>query len=317
MDNGKIIVVIVAILALVTMSYAPEITGHAYSRTLGRTETGTTPILKQCTSNEDCPEGYACRSYGALQRLRKKARTACVPICEDAERNRIPFELIETLKASHDLARINGFDPYKPRPTRYRPINSFETFLYTSNCKDTTILVEPFCVDATANDATVATVDIDCGVLGEGFTCVEDDNGEASCGQPGEEEDVQRLYTATSGTETIVEKKGEQDGEEKEETPSEAAPEKTEEPEPNEQTSVEIRDFQFVPATITIPANTPAPIVVKNSGNAPHTFTIDALEINEELAAGTEKTVTITATAGSYRGQCDFHPSMSITVTVQ
>lgn len=189
MKRDTAIVLTFALVAILIMSYAPEITGMAYSRALGRTETGTAPVMKQCATNEDCPDGYSCRTHGALQRIRKKARTACVPTCEDAERNRIPFVIIETLKTRYDLNRVNGFDPFKARPTRYRPRNSFETFLYTSNCKDDATLVEPFCVDATLKEATADTLDIACGSLGDGFRCLEDDNGDATCGQPGDEED--------------------------------------------------------------------------------------------------------------------------------
>ncbi len=330
MDNGKIIVVAVAILALIIMSYAPEITGMAYSRTLGRTETRITPAVKDCQTNEDCPDGSACRAYGAVQRIRRKARTGCVPICEDGEQNRIPFAVFDQLKSSYDISAVTGFDPQKPKPTRYRPKNSFETFVYSSNCKDTTTVVEPFCIDATTDGAAVATIEIDCGTIGDGFGCVEDDNGDASCGQPGEGDDVQRIYTATGGIEAHEETGSVSTPEEttqappstllsqKEETiPIVPIPEKQTPPPaptPPVETNIEIRDFTFVPSTITVSAA--EKITIKNTGQAVHTFSVEALGINEELKAGEEKIVVVHAQPGTYQGQCNFHASMKVTIKV-
>ena len=323
----------IALFAVIVMSYAPEITGMAYSRTLGRTETRFAPAMQDCQTNEDCSDGYACRPYGALQRIRRKARTGCVPICEDGEQNRIPLAVFDQLKATHDINTITGFDPKKPKPTRYRPKDSVETFLYPSNCKDTTTTVEPFCVNAATNDATVATIEINCGALGSGFGCVEDDNGDASCGQLGEGEDVQRLYVETGGSEaesktsdeTILEETAtpeteEQTTPEPEQTPAPEEPATPSAPETtpaSEETSVEIRDFRFEPTTLTLTADTATSIIVKNSGQATHTFTVEELGINEELAAGQEKTIEIAAPPGSFSGQCNHHPSMKISVRAE
>lgn len=348
MNRDIVVVGVIALLALVIMSYAPDITGMAYSRTLGRTETWFAPAVQDCQANEDCPAGSSCRPYGALQRIRRKARTGCVPICEDSEQNRIPLAVFEQLKAAHDVTAITGFDPQKPKPTRYRPKNSFETFLYPSNCKDTLTVVEPFCVDAARDSATVATIEINCGAIGEEFGCVEDDNGDASCGQTGEGDDAQRLYAETGGseaanepTETSGEEIGAQETETAPEPPEtgeqEAPPEEAEQPatppEKKEtppsapsasetaptptETAIEISDFQFTPAAISVPADTPTDIVVKNSGQATHTFTVEELGIDEELAVGEEKTVEISAPTGTYTGQCNFHPSMKITVRAE
>ncbi len=456
MKRDTVVVCVIALLALVIMSYAPDITGMAYSRTLGRTETRFSPAMQDCQTNEDCPAGSSCRPYGALQRIRRKARTGCVPICEDSEQNRIPLAVFEQLKAAHDINTITGFDPHKPKPTRYRPKNSFETFLYPSNCKDTTTVVEPFCVDAATDNAAVGTIDINCAALGDGFGCVEDDNGDAGCGQVGEGDDAQRLYAETGGSEAVsetTETSGEETGAQETETAPEPpetgeqeAPEgmviqekkqqvidekrgdikirgtfsskvkitldeeeikeieklktcksqavalagahgfalykytvkekkenvcsieeqfveninpafvgptmicevplerletrsfmeyKNKElqsglphctgrlkelflnPSKQTETAIEIRDFQFIPPTITVPVDTPTEIVVKNSGQATHTFTVEELGINEELAAGEEKTVEISAPPGTFSGQCNHHPSMKISVQAE
>lgn len=320
MKRDTVVVGVIALLALVIMSYAPDITGMAYSRTLGRTETRFAPAVQDCQTSEDCADGYSCRPYGALQRIRRKARTGCVPICEDSEQNRIPLAVFEQLKAAHDINTITGFDPQKPKPTRYRPKNSFETFLYPSNCKDTTTVVEPFCVDAATDSAAVATVDINCAALGNGFGCVEDDNGDAGCGQVGEGNDAQRLYAETGGSEAVSENTEETETSPESSEPEEAAPpEEPETPPPSApaESAIEIRDFQFVPASISIPADTPTNIVVKNSGQATHTFTVEELGVSEELATGEEKTVEISAPPGTYAGQCNHHPSMKITVRAE
>ncbi len=175
------------VLSLFLMSMVNEITGQAYSRSLGRS-TGKA-FAKDCTSNEECPAGTACRTYGVYQRFRKRARTACMSICEDPEKNRIPFGIQDALRAEHDLDKVSGFNPFKSRPTYYRPRNSFETFGYTSDCKDDATLVEPFCVNGGSNQATVATIEIDCASIGSSLKCIKDDNLFGTCGQEGGEID--------------------------------------------------------------------------------------------------------------------------------
>jgi plastocyanin len=52
----------------------------------------------------------------------------------------------------------------------------------------------------------------------------------------------------------------------------------------------------------------PVTIVLTNAGNAPHTFTIDEFDVDAEVAAGEETTVSITPSAsGEFTYYCRFH----------
>jgi uncharacterized cupredoxin-like copper-binding protein len=69
--------------------------------------------------------------------------------------------------------------------------------------------------------------------------------------------------------------------------------------------TVELEDIKFVPNAITVPANTPTTVTLHNSGAAPHNFSIDALNISEDLVPGETKEVEINAAAGEYEFYCD------------
>ena len=74
-------------------------------------------------------------------------------------------------------------------------------------------------------------------------------------------------------------------------------------------------DNAFQPAEVTAAAGDSLTIV--NTGQAPHTFTVEGGEIDEELEPGAETEVTIDLEAGSYPVVCEFHPEMTGTLTVQ
>ncbi len=74
-------------------------------------------------------------------------------------------------------------------------------------------------------------------------------------------------------------------------------------------------DNAFQPAEVTVAAGDTVTLV--NTGQAPHTFTVEGGEIDEELEPGAEAEVTIDLEAGSYPFVCEFHPEMTGNLTVQ
>jgi len=71
---------------------------------------------------------------------------------------------------------------------------------------------------------------------------------------------------------------------------------------------VEADDFYFGPTFIKATAGQRFIIEIKNDGKATHTFTSPALGIDEELAPGATKTITLSAPpSGSVEFHCRFH----------
>src|SRR5687768_8489503 len=72
--------------------------------------------------------------------------------------------------------------------------------------------------------------------------------------------------------------------------------------------TLETRDFSFAPKALTGEPGQEATIMVSNTGEAPHTFTIKDLDIDEELQPGDETQVTVTfPDSGSVKFICRFH----------
>jgi len=67
-------------------------------------------------------------------------------------------------------------------------------------------------------------------------------------------------------------------------------------------------DFSFSPGTLTVQARDPFDFVLTNVGNASHTFTIDELDVDAEIAAGEETIVAVTSSdSGEFSFYCRFH----------
>lgn len=67
-------------------------------------------------------------------------------------------------------------------------------------------------------------------------------------------------------------------------------------------------DFYFEPTYIKSPGGSTASITLHNAGDIQHTFTIDALDVDEELAPDEEKTITVEiGTESRYDFYCRFH----------
>ena len=71
---------------------------------------------------------------------------------------------------------------------------------------------------------------------------------------------------------------------------------------------VTAKDFSFVPAKLPGNVGAPIEITLKNIGQAPHTFTIDEFDVDTEIAAGEETTVTVLPSEpGEFNYYCRFH----------
>ena len=81
--------------------------------------------------------------------------------------------------------------------------------------------------------------------------------------------------------------------------------------------TVALEDFRFNPADLTVATGTT--LTLDNTGQAPHTFTVEGQDIDEEVAAGESGEVTIDLEAGSYDVVCRFHEGQGMvgTLTVE
>ena len=64
-------------------------------------------------------------------------------------------------------------------------------------------------------------------------------------------------------------------------------------------------DIYFEPTELSVPADTPTTVSLPNDGVSPHSFVIDELGIDVQLAPGETKEATIDAAAGEYEYYCD------------
>jgi plastocyanin len=69
---------------------------------------------------------------------------------------------------------------------------------------------------------------------------------------------------------------------------------------------IQLQDIQFDTAEITVPANTDITVNLTNTGLGPHTFNIDALNVDSgEIPAGESKSITFNSgAAGTYEFYC-------------
>ena len=71
---------------------------------------------------------------------------------------------------------------------------------------------------------------------------------------------------------------------------------------------VELDDFYFKPTFIKSPGGATATLKLHNEGEATHTFTVDALDVDEELEAGATKEIEVEiGTETRYEFYCRFH----------
>jgi plastocyanin len=73
-------------------------------------------------------------------------------------------------------------------------------------------------------------------------------------------------------------------------------------------------DFSFSPDALSSEVGAPIEVSLKNTGQAAHTFTIDELDIDVEVAPGDETTVRVLASeAAELEYYCRFHRASGMT----
>ena len=73
----------------------------------------------------------------------------------------------------------------------------------------------------------------------------------------------------------------------------------------SDQFTIESHDIFFTPTEIDVPTDTEVTILLPNLGAAPHNFSIDALNIDVDIAPGETAEVTFTAPEGEYEYYCN------------
>jgi plastocyanin len=77
---------------------------------------------------------------------------------------------------------------------------------------------------------------------------------------------------------------------------------------------LEADDFYFEPTFVKVKPGEKVSITLKNEGHTTHTFTSDALNMDQQLAAGKSKkfTVTVPSSGTAFQFHCDFHEAMGM-----
>ena len=78
---------------------------------------------------------------------------------------------------------------------------------------------------------------------------------------------------------------------------------------------VQLEDFAFRPSCLQ--ASPDATITLENTGDAPHTFTVERTEVDVEVDPGRSAEARLSgAEPGTYAVTCTLHPQMEATLTV-
>lgn len=81
-------------------------------------------------------------------------------------------------------------------------------------------------------------------------------------------------------------------------------------------TSVSMRNFAFVPSSLTLPA-AEVTLSVTNEDSALHSFTLDDGTVSQDVQPGTTEQVTFTVpSSGTLGWHCKYHSTMTGTITV-
>lgn len=79
--------------------------------------------------------------------------------------------------------------------------------------------------------------------------------------------------------------------------------------------TVTARDFSFDPNQVEVAAGGEVTLTFANDGEVPHTFTSDALGVDERAAPGQTVEISFTAPDGEAEFHCEIHPGMIGSVT--
>jgi plastocyanin len=84
---------------------------------------------------------------------------------------------------------------------------------------------------------------------------------------------------------------------------------------PVDATTVELSDFAFRPNCLSTDAG--ATITLENTGDAPHTFTVEGTDVDVEVDPGSSAEARLSgAEPGTYAVTCTLHPQMEATLTI-
>ena len=75
---------------------------------------------------------------------------------------------------------------------------------------------------------------------------------------------------------------------------------------------VELDDTYFEPSFIEAPPGAKFTVELENEGELPHTFTVDSLDIDEQVAPGKTAEVEVTMPTATSPFHCDFHGGMGM-----
>lgn len=82
--------------------------------------------------------------------------------------------------------------------------------------------------------------------------------------------------------------------------------------------SLSIADFSFMAASLKADPGKSVDIAIKNTGAAPHTFTIDGVVDSGQISPGSSKTLTLKIDkAGAYRYYCSVHGAARMSGVLQ
>ena len=81
---------------------------------------------------------------------------------------------------------------------------------------------------------------------------------------------------------------------------------------------IDAQDNLFSPSTIQATSGEETTVTVTNTGQAPHTFTIEDLDVDVTIDPGSDGTATFTATeSGTLEFVCRFHQAEGMVGTIQ
>lgn len=75
-------------------------------------------------------------------------------------------------------------------------------------------------------------------------------------------------------------------------------------PPPGAAPDLVLNDFFYTPNTLAVRAAQDVPLLLRNDGGVTHTFVIDALAVDIELAPGASRSIVINAPANQYAFYC-------------
>ena len=77
---------------------------------------------------------------------------------------------------------------------------------------------------------------------------------------------------------------------------------------------IEADDYYFSPTFVKVSPGEKVTIEVENEGSAPHTFTSDGLNVDQQVSPGKTKkfTVTVPSSGAVFQFHCNFHESMGM-----